>query len=211
MNITRKSIAVIGIALILAALAWGTYFPYRKSRAINAVNRNLGGVTTLDRFLGVFDKALVPRSPYGQEEAVLFINEQLQRALGAQGDPRVVSTMVAYAEKMFAPLLGDGSTTLTTGGSTALTAGGSPAKNLLSLSRIHHLAWTRTGDATYARRSEELYLRCLEASSRRPECLYGLFGLYASGNKKEQARKIGGEILNYWPSDERVREIVNSF
>ena len=190
-TILRKSIAVVGIALILAMLVTGTYFPYRKALAIVAVDRNLGGATTLGQFLGVFEEALALRSPYGQGEAVLFTSERLARGIGAQGDPRVVSAIVVYAEKMSAPLL-DG-------------RGSSPAKNLLSLASIYHMAWTRTGDAIYAKRGEELYLRCLLASPRRMECLYGLFGLYESGNRKEQARQLGEEILNYWPSDERVR------
>jgi len=190
----RKIFAVLGIAVICAVLVIGTYLPYRKSRAIAAVNKNLGGATTVERFLGVFGEALALRSPYGQEEAVLFVSEQLVKAIGAQGDPRVANAIVAYAEKIFAPLL-DG-------------RGSSPAKNLLSLGRIHHAAWMKTGDAAYAKQSEELYLRCLEASPRRPECLYGLFQLYVSADKKEQVRLAGEEILRYWP-DERVREALN--
>ena len=65
----------------------------------------------------------------------------------------------------------------------------------------------KTGDAAYAKRSEELYLRCLEASPRRPECLYALFRLYESGGQREQERLVGEEILRYWP-DERVREAL---
>ena len=193
-TILRKGVAVIGIAVIGSVLVIGTYLPYRKSRAIAAVSRNLGGATTVERFLGVFEEVLALRSPYGQEEAVLFVSEQLVKAIGAQGDPRVANAIVAYAEKIFAPLL-DG-------------RGSSPAKNLLSLGRIHHAAWMKTGDAAYAKQSEELYLRCLEASPRRPECLYGLFQLYVSADKKEQVRLAGEEILRYWP-DERVREALN--
>ena len=189
----RKIFAVLGIALILAALIVGTYLPYRKSRAIVAVNKNLGGATTVERFLGVFGEALALRSPYGQEEAVLFVGEQLVKAIGAQGDPRVANAIVAYAEKIFASLLNG--------------RGSSPAKNLLSLGRIHHAAWMKTGDTAYAKRSEELYLRCLEASPRRPECLYALFRLYESGGQREQERLVGEEILRYWP-DERVREAL---
>lgn len=192
-TILRKGIAVMGIAVIGSAFVIGTYFPYRKSRAIAAVSRNLGGATTVERFLGMFEEALVLPSPYGQEEAVLFASEKLLRTVSVQGDPQVVNAMATYAEKMFAPLL-DG-------------RGSSPARVVLSLARIHQAAWTRTGNAAYARRSEELYLRCLEASPRRPECLYGLFGLYAGSNKKEQARLAGEEILRYW-EDERVREAL---
>ena len=192
-TILRKGIAILGVALIGVLLVIGTYLPYRKSRAIAAVNKNLGGATTVERFLGVFGEALALRSPYGQEEAVLFVGEQLVKAIGAQGDPRVANAIVAYAEKIFAPLLNG--------------RGSSPAKNLLSLGRIHHAAWMKTGDAAYAKRSEELYLRCLEASPRRPECLYALFRLYESGGQREQERLVGEEILRYWP-DERVREAL---
>jgi len=200
-TILRKGVAVIGIAVIGSVLVIGTYLPYRKSRAIAAVSRNLGGATTVERFLGVFEEVLALRSPYGQEEAVLFAGEQLVKAIGAQGDPRVANAIVAYAEKIFASLLNG------RGGSTKLTTGSSPAKNLLSLGRIHHAAWMKTGDAAYAKRSEELYLRCLEASPRRPECLYALFRLYESGGQREQERLVGEEILRYWP-DERVREAL---
>src|SRR3989344_2005296 len=179
-TILRKGIAILGVALIGVLLVIGTYLPYRKSRAIAAVSRNLGGATTVERFLGVFEETLALRSPYGQEEAVLFAGEQLARAIGAQGDPRVANAIVAYAEKIFEPLLNG--------------RGSSPAKNLLSLGRIHHAAWMKTGDAAYAKRSEELYLRCLEASPRRPECLYALFRLYESGGQREQERLVGEEI-----------------
>src|SRR3990167_1349617 len=205
-TILRKGVAVIGIAVIGSVLVIGTYLPYRKSRAIAAVSRNLGGATTVERFLGVFEEALALRSPYGQEEAVLFAGEQLVKAIGAQGDPRVANAIVAYAEKIFASLL------IASGGTpptAVVDSGSSPAKNLLSLGRIHHAAWMKTGDAAYAKQSEELYLRCLEASPRRPECLYGLFQLYVSADKKEQVRLAGEEILRYWP-DERVREALNS-
>ncbi|MBI4134136.1 MAG: hypothetical protein HY475_01790 [Candidatus Terrybacteria bacterium] len=205
-TILRKGIVVMGVALILAVLIVGTYFPYRKSRAIVAMRTQLSGVATVERFLGVFEEALALYSPYGQEEAVRFIGEQLGGAISVQGDPRVTNAIVAYAEKIFAPLL-------TASGGTPPTAvvgsGSSPAKNLLFLGGVHQAAWTRTSEAVYANRSEELYLRCLEASPRRPECLYALFRLYESGGRNEQAKLIGEEILRYWP-DERVRELLEN-
>lgn len=198
MNIIRKSIATIGIALTLAALVIGTYFPYRMSRELVAVFARMERVRTIDEFIGVFDKVFAVRSPYGQEEAARFVGEQLGKTIGAQrqGDTAVIEQLAGYAEKIFAPFLDERRAFL--------------ARNLVFLGQLHQTAWQKTGDGRYAARAEELYRRCLLASPRRPECLYGLLRLYLSANRGEEARRTGEEILRYWPMDEGVREVVNS-
>lgn len=189
----RRIVSLLGIAFAAALLYAGTYLPYRKAAAIIRVHERLQSVQTVNAFLGMLEEVLALPSPYGQEEETRFLGEKLFGAVSAQADPRAVNAFVAYAERILEPFL---------------DRGASPTQTRFLLGRIHQAAWAGTGEARYAGRSEDLYLGCLEASPRRPQCLYALLRLYESGNKRQQAKLVAEEILKYWPTETRARKIL---
>jgi hypothetical protein len=189
----RKVFSVLGIALIVVALYFGTYLPYRKSTAIIKFSGGLENIRTVQQFFDAIGEVLKMPSPYGEEELARLLGDDLSSAIKSQKDPRIVEAFTAYGERILASFL---------------EAGSSPSRSILVLASLNQSAWETTGDGRYAQRAEDLYLRCLKVSPRRPQCLYGLLRLYISGEKKKEALEVGEEILRYWPQDARVKRAL---
>ncbi len=195
----KRLIIILGIIVVLAALYFGAYLPYQKSRlgllALYQIREAKSVVEIEDKMNIVLNYF----SPIGQEEITYFITDalislisRLDKTSANQAAPQ----LAAYLEKINEPIIKRG-------------GGFNLAKALYSLGRMNQFVWIQTDDTNFAAKAEDYYKRCLQESPRRVQCLYGLLDLY--GNQKSRssdAIKIGEEILRYWPTDNDVREIL---
>jgi len=216
----KKIIASIAVALIAGALYYGTYLPYRKSRVFITALQTASRSTTLEDLKSSFSQALDTPSPVGQEELVRSVGDAISGIIRNNvADPGVMQDLIDYLDGYYNPIIERG-------------RGLSFTQNLYLLGLLREVAAIKINaaladlegalpsddrrsafralQATYLAEAEEFFLKGLELSPRRPQFLYGLFDIYRFKGDHEKARFFGEEILAQWPTDERIRDLVDA-
>ncbi|MGC9046707.1 MAG: tetratricopeptide repeat protein [Minisyncoccia bacterium] len=200
MSNTTKKIIALFISIIAAALIYlSAYLPYVKSVLyINALQLSQQS-TSLQDFLNPFINAFNFWSPVGQPEEIrFFANNVLNILSQTQQIPQeVANTLVKYTVSLLDshPLGGKGL---------------NYSQSVLLEASIFATYGERYNDKASLIKAEELYKQGMQLSPKRPQFLYGLFALYTAQNRQEDAKNIGNEILKYWPSDMRIKQILDA-
>ncbi|OGG39575.1 hypothetical protein A2116_00760 [Candidatus Jorgensenbacteria bacterium GWA1_49_17] len=192
-TVIKKVAIVAGIVVVAVGLYWGALLPYRKAKAFIGSVRALQSVKTVQEVESRFQEVLDIASPVGHDETVGFVVEQLTNVIRSRPPEEVGRLIVDYAEEVSHPVLADSQ-------SPELT------KMILKMGIVYQAAWLLYADETYAGKAEELYLEGLKISPNRPQFLYGLFDLYASGGRRAEAIEIGKEIVRFWPNDSLLEQ-----
>jgi len=185
---------VIVSAIFLIYLS--AYLPYKKAYLyISAMNESRKA-KTLDEFLIPFNRFFNFWSPVGNPEGIRFFAGDVSGILRNESLPKEVAKELA--EYSFNLLNSD----------VKGMKGLNYAQGILYEAEIAYVYGILHKDEGYLKKAEELYKKGLELSPKRPQFLYGLFGLYLNTGRKEEAKKIGEEILKYWPNDEKIKSII---
>jgi tetratricopeptide (TPR) repeat protein len=182
--------------LISAALSiiFGSYLPLVKSRRYVAAAKALFSVRSIDDFERNFDKVFNFYSPVGDEEVVKFLSATIFDIIsGGNQSEEAARALVAYIE----PHLFQ-------------SASGGNVRHLLNGGGFYFKLWNNYGhkQEDFAR-AEAYYLKALAIGPKLPPALYSLFQLYNEAGEREKAAAVAGQILAYWPEDEKIREILN--
>lgn len=196
MYLRRVVVLALGV-LTMLALYVGVWRPYMRAELIIVAYQNFNSARTLQAAEKAYVLPLLYWAPWGGDELVGTATESvfgLVQSLDAQSAP-AAAELARFAEELNRPLLLRGK-------------GSGFMRGLSRLATLEHVAWFLTNDRVFAEASEGHFRRCLEASPRRPECLYGLFNLLRQEGRSREALAIGKEILGYWPSDTQAARIV---
>lgn len=192
-TIIKKTVIVIVIVVVIVGLYFGALLPYRKAKAFISSIRSLQSVRTVDEIERGFQTVLDIGSPVGRDETIGFIIDQLTSIIRSRPSAEVGGLIVDYAEEVSRPVLTD-------------SANSELTKTILKMGVIYQTAWALYEDGAYAARAEEMFLAGLKISPNRPQFLYGLFDLYASGGREAEAIEIGKEIVRFWPNDSLLEQ-----
>lgn len=196
-NIFKKVVIVIVIVIVGVGWYLGAYTPLKKSKKFIEATRSGPSIKTVDDLKFIFNKALDFDSPVAKDEVVGFFVDQMIFILSTKPPKEIGVEIIEYAILRLNQILENPK-------SPELT------KSFLKAASIYEIGWVNYGEEEYFRRAEEYLIEGLKVSPRLPQFLYGLFNLYLGKKDIEKARKVGEEILNYWPSDERIKEIMNT-
>ncbi len=188
-----KQFAII-ILIILAVLSivFGAVLPWGKSQLyIDALTDMQSGKTyTTEQFESKMGNIFDFYSPIGQEEIVKFFGSDILSVVSQRDFPESASQfLVGYIEKY-----------LFKNNVRHLIIGGVSYKYL----------WHRFGSEEDFKKSEEYFKKAQSIGPKLPPVLYDLFELYRLRGDSENIKKIGEEILKYWPGDENVKSIINA-
>jgi len=187
------------VLIVAAVSGWylGAYLPFQKSKKFIEVIRSGSAIKTVEELERRFDSVLDIPSPVSRDETIGFFVDQMVTVLGTKPPAEVGARLIAYTENKVRLVLQNPK-------SPELT------KVLLKMASLNELGWIVYQKESYFRSAENYLGRCLQVSPNRPQCLYGLFNLYASVGDRERVKAIGEEILRFWPNDEVMRAKMSS-
>ncbi len=186
----KQFIIIVFIILMVLFIVFGAILPLKKSQAyINALTDMQSGRTyTTEQFEQQLGGVFNLYSPIGQEEMVKFFSYDILNVIGQKGfaDPQA-RFLVGYIEKY---LFQDN------------------VRHLIAGSMFYKTLWRISGREDDFKKSEEYLKKAYNIGPNLPPVLYNMFDLYWLRGDKENMKKIGEEILKYWPDDKNVEEIL---
>ena len=186
----RNIIVVIIIIIALAGIYYGAYRPFAKAQLYVAVRGAAPTFRTLDEFTLYHDRMFNYYSPIGNRETVKFFIENMLGVIAQENQPEEVArAVVEYGESYIYK---------------------NETIHLLQMAYQYDTLWRRFRDKEYFEKAEFYYNRVHEIGPRLPHALYGLLSLYQRDGNVDKMKEIGEKILELWPSDERVTEVLDS-
>jgi len=187
-----KQFAIVAfIILAILSIVFGAVLPWMKARLyINALTDMQSGKTyTSEQFESQMGNIFDFYSPIGQEEIVKFFGSDILSVVSQADFPESASRFLAdYIEKY-----------LFKNNVRHLILGGASYKYL----------WYRFGNEEDFKKSEEYFKKAQLIGPKLPPVLYDLFELYRLRGDDENMKKIGEEILKYWPDDAGIKQAIS--
>lgn len=184
----KKIVIVIIIVIVLFAIYFGSLLPLVKSRHFIAALRSISSIKTIDQFKMNFDRAFKFYSPVGDEEIAKFLSNDILQMISQQNQSEAVSRMlVDYIE----PYLFQ-----------------NDVRHLMGAARMYEVLWGKYGREEDFQKAENYFQKAFAIGPKLPPVLYGMLDLYRLKGNTENMKKIGEEILKYWPDDENVRKTI---
>ncbi len=186
-----KTFVLIGF-FILAVLSiiFGCYLPLRKSQLYIDALSLMPSVKTIQEFEANFDKSLKYYSPVGDEEVTKFLANTILQITSQQNQSEAIDKMLAdYIE----PYLFK-----------------NEVRHLLAAAQLHEALLTKYKRMEDLQKAESFFQAAYAIGPKLPPVLYGLLDVYRMEGNNEKAKQIGETILQYWPDDKNVSNIVKS-
>lgn len=198
MNDTVKQlVAILAVIGIFGIAYYGSFLPLRKSQAFIDTLKNISSVRSLQEFEDSFSAPLDAPSPIGQEELVRNTGNTILGLIQQNGsNPQLTDAVTQYLSKYYEPIM-------------AKPRGLNFTQNLYVLGALNEIAYEKTGNPKYIEASKDYYAKGLEFSPKRPQFLYGLFGIYVTEKDFANAKIVGEKILSLWPTDDKVQTTLN--
>lgn len=181
-------IALIILAVLL--IVFGAILPWKKSQLyINTLTDMQSGRSyTTEQFKDRTGKVINFYSPIGQEEVVKFLSSEILIVVYQKGFSEQASRfLVGYMDKYLFK---------------------NNVRHLLMNGDLHKILWINFGNEEDFKKAEEYFKKAYEIGPNLPPVLYDLFELYRFKGDGENMKKIGEEILKYWPDDEGVSKLL---
>ena len=185
------------VVLICAGMYWGTILPYLKSKAFIEMLKAFREVTTVEQFEGIVGKALDFPSPVGQAEHLRFLSNEILNIIDNKDRPitgEVAKVLVDYLDGRFMEFTENGTRMYS-----------SVTQQLFIMGQLHYIVGAKYEYLDHLSVAEDYYLKCLEVSPTRPQCLNALQVLYYITNNDAEAQELKEEILSYWPTETLVK------
>lgn len=195
----KKLIAGATMVVIGISLYFGTYLPYRASRAFIDALGQAGYARSLDEFLGLFAPVFKVPAPAGHEEIARNLANTLVSIIqqNGRGNTALVERSLAALDEYLGPTVARG-------------RGFSYGQVIYVLGSAQDAAFGATGNVAYSDRAQEYYRTGLKLSPNRPQFLYALFASHQSRGQREQMRAVGAQILELWPDDQQVDQALRA-
>lgn len=177
------TLLVTGVLMIY----FSAYLPYAKSRVyINAV-RQAQNLRSVDEFKNLFNSVFNFYSPVGEEEVVKFLSNDIAALINRpEATEDVSGLLIEYLAPRFFS---------------------NNVRHMITGARIYETLWRRWGKEVYYSKSEDYYQKAYAIGPKLPPVLYGMLGIYYMRQDFNRAKSIAGQILTYWPNDERIKNI----
>lgn len=198
--LSRQIIAFSASIFILVIAIYSNYLPMKKSEAFIGAMRELqiGNVKSVNDFYRVVSYPLSLKSPFGQEEIVRQFMNYIAGIINQTDNPEIVNFLMEYINQYAQPILKRGK-------------GLSFNQNVYLAGVLNLYAYQKTSDINYLNVSRDYFEKGYELSKKRPQILYGLFDICRLQKDNNCAKKIGDEILTYWPDDYEFKKIYDEF
>ena len=182
---------IIITSLIIATLVagiWGSVLPYRKAGLYSSLSGQISQGVTLEQFKDIFSFVLDAPSPIGRDEGVKMLMSRTIDVIAQTPNlpGEIVDELLRFNESYFEPIL-------------EAETGGNFAQTIMLAGALYQSAGIVAGNMSYFEKAKEYYEEGLRYSPRRPQFLYGLFDIYGALGDSDSAKRIGDEILKYWP------------
>ena len=193
----KKTLSILASAVVVVFLYFGAYLPYEKSQKLISSIGNIQNGASLEGYEKAFSSVLDFYSPVGQEESVKQLGNTTLSILSSQKNlpKNIAEELLKFNLKYFEPLIND-------------SRGGNASQNILVVGQIYHTLALNYNDLNYLNIAIDYYQKGLVNSPRRPQFLYSLFEAYQAKRDYNLAIKTGEEILKQWPSDMKVKQVV---
>lgn len=196
---SKQAIAVVVTVVAGALLYLSAYLPYVKSTLYITALQQSQQAKTLQDYLAPFETAFNFWSPIGQPEEIRFFGNNVLSLLTNQkqqlSEP-VATQLVDYATKELSS-------------NPPGAKGLNYSQSVLIEASILSAYGQEYHQTSALQKAEALYKEGLQLSPKRPQFLYGLFSLYLAEGDTAAAKPIGEEILKYWPTDQKVSQIMS--
>lgn len=193
----KKTLSILASAVVVVFLYFGAYLPYEKSQKLISAMGSIQNGASLQGYENAFSSVLDYYSPVGQEESVKQLGNTTLSILSSQKNlpKNIAEELLKFNLKYFEPLIND-------------SRGGNASQNILVVGQIYHTLALNYNDLNYLNIAIDYYQKGLVNSPRRPQFLYSLFEAYQAKRDYNLAIKTGEEILKQWPSDMKVKQVV---
>jgi len=185
----KNLIITIVIILALVSVYFGAYKPLFKAQMYMNTQKSIPTYKTFDELTSAFDKVFNFKSPIGQEEIVKFSNHQFESIVADKNQTEEVSfSVVTYAEEHIFE---------------------NNVVHLLQMGSMAGILFNRFEKIEYFQVSESYYKKVRKIAPNLPHALYALFDLYQKTGQTEKMEEVGNKIIELWPNEERVKEVLN--
>ncbi|MEK7624342.1 MAG: hypothetical protein AAB404_01255 [Patescibacteria group bacterium] len=196
----RFTIAIISSLLIIAAMRFGAYLPFKKSQLyIKAtIDFQTGKIRSLQDFRAAFGSALNFYSPVGQDESISYYLGILANVVNQETNEEAVKILLKESEALAEQILKKGK-------------GFGYSQNLYNFAMLYKMASQKLNSEFYYQKSVDFFKEGLKSSPNRYIFLAGLFDLYGMKGDKAGMKEMGEIILKYWPNNEVAKQILGTF
>lgn len=181
-----KIVAFFGIIIAIASIIYGSLLPYLKAKNYNETMKKS---YTIENFKIQFDKVYNIPSPIGNFELARFLVNAAEGTVFERTYQSESATrgLINYAE---------------------LKINYNDARFLIPMANIYNIMWDRYHKEDDYQKSVSYYLQAIGIGPKFPPALYGLISLYVSYGDKNGMESVGKNILQYWPQDERIINLL---
>lgn len=188
MSIAKTTILWALVAMSVLMIYFSAYLPYAKSRAyINAI-RAAQNLRSVEEFKKTLDKVFNFYSPVGDEEVVKFLSNDVASLINQEQATQDISRLIVeYIEPRFFE---------------------NNVRHMITAAKMYETLWRRWGGEDDFKKTESYFLKAYEIGPKLPPVLYGMVSLYYAHRDFDKVKTIAGEILTYWPDDERLKPLL---
>jgi len=189
MNWFKSALICVLIVLSFFSIYYGAYKPLTKSQLYIKANGVASSFQTLNDLKETYNQVFNFPSPIGQRETVKFFTNNVLSIIAQKSiSEEIAVELVKYTEsKIFKDNV----------------------NHLLHMAYAYDYLWRRFKDEEYFKKSEVYYQKVQKIGPKLPHTLYGLFNLYKNSGQTEKMKEIGGKILELWPSEDGVKQIMS--
>ncbi|MBI4993753.1 O-antigen ligase family protein [Candidatus Wolfebacteria bacterium] len=179
-------VSIIGIIFAILSIIYGSIFPYLKAMAYTA---DMNKPHTVGDFKDRFNNIYNIYSPISNKEISLYLVDNIRNLISNQQNQpeQIMRLFVDFIEDKIDK---------------------NDVRQLMPMAKIYSIMWERYGNEGDYRKSVDYYLTSLKIGPKLPPALYGLFSLYYLHNDNEAVENIGKNILQYWPQDKRIINLL---
>ncbi len=186
----KQFILIALIILAILSIVFGSYLPLVKSRRFIAALSSVASVKTVQEFMVNFDKSFKFYSPIGDEEITKFlVNDVLQLISQPTQSEAVDRALVNYIE----PYLFK-----------------NDLRHLMATGEMHRILWEKYGREEDFTKAEDYFNQAYKIGPNVPPVLYSMINLYLAKRDILKVKEIGGIVLQYWPDDENIRNLLKT-
>jgi len=184
----KLGVVSLCILFVLFLFVFGSILPVLKSQAYIDAAQGVNNVRSIEEFKTNFDKVFGFYSPVGGEESAKYLTSNILSVVNSQQDMSEGTTreLINYIEPKIYP----------------------DTRHYIAMANLYTMTLTRfkrQGDYDAA---VDYYKKAREMGPKLPPVLYGLLTLYSAVGDNENTIEVGNTILESWPQDTRVSDLL---
>ena len=184
-----KNFIIVGlIILAFLSIIFGSYLPLIKAQLFIDALGSVSQVKTVEEFEANFDKSFKYYSPVGDEEITKFLLNNIIQIVSQQNQSEAVDRkLTTYIEPYIFK---------------------NDVRHLLGGTQLYEILLTKYKHQEDIQKVESYIEVAYAIGPKLPPVLYNLLDIYRFTGQTQKAKQIGETILQYWPDDKNVENIV---